>query len=250
MSAAAPDAVLAGIPGWRGASWRSLDGGTGSRTYLVARRGRRAVLKIDAGPRTAPLNTRAAEARIQARAHEAGLGNRVLYHDATSYLCEYADGNVWQSADFGDARRLQALADALRRLHALPCTGRRFDGIAAARGYASGLTDESARNAGRHLVVIESMPPPETVCFCHNDLVAGNILLLPQVRFIDWEYAADNDPYFDLATIVAEHSLPESLSARFLDAYCGGAGSAERDRLAAYCRYYRALCWLWERAQS
>ena len=250
MSAAAPDAVLAGIPGWRGASWRPLDGGTGSHTYLAARRGRRAVLKIDAGPRSAPLNTRAAEARIQARAHEVGLGNRVLYHDATSYLCEYVDGRVWQETDFADAGRLQALADALRRLHALPCTGRRFDGLAAAHGYASRLADADAQIAGRHLAVIESMPPPTEVCFCHNDLVAGNILLVPQVRFIDWEYAADNDPYFDLATIVAEHSLPESLSARFLDAYCGGASAAECDRLAAYCSYYRALCWLWGRARS
>lgn len=246
--ARSPEAVLARIPGWRGAAWRPLDGGSGNHTYLVTRRGRRAVLKIDAAPRSAPHNSRATEACIQARASAAGLGGRVFYHDAITYLCEYVDGEIWQKRDFCDDDRLGKLAAALRRLHALPAPASRLDGASAARLYASGIVASDRDAARQHLATIEAMPQPEELCFCHNDLVAGNILLAAGIRFIDWEYAAGNDPFFDLATIVAHHDLPEERSAVLLDAYCDGAAAADRDRLARWCSYYRALLWLWERA--
>ena len=71
----APEAVLAGIPGWENAGIRDLDGGLTNRTWLVEAHGERAVLKIDDVPRTLPFNTRRDEARIQTIAAEAGLAN-------------------------------------------------------------------------------------------------------------------------------------------------------------------------------
>lgn len=243
----APGIVLAEVPGWRSAACRRLDGGSTNQTWLVSKRGRRAVLKIDAVPRGRPYNTRRAEANVQARACAAGLANRVLYHDETVYLSEYVDGQVWSIQDFYDDRKLDELAAALRQLHALPLTGRVFDGIGAARQYAARIGPAGAAEAARRVAIVEAMPASPTLCCCHNDLVAANILATPAVRFLDWEYACDSDPYFDLATLAGHHQLPPERAALLLDAYCGGAGNAERDKLAAYLRYYASLLWLWER---
>ena len=46
--------------------------------------------------------------------------------------------------------------------------------------------------------MVDAVPPPRAPCCCHNDLVVGNIIAAPEIRFLDWEYACDNDPFFDL----------------------------------------------------
>ena len=53
-------------------------------------------------------------------------------------------------------------------------------------------------------------------------LVAGNIIATPAIRFLDWEYACDNDQFFDLATVVAHHDLSDDRADFLLNAYFDG----------------------------
>jgi thiamine kinase len=193
-----PAAVLAAIPGWRGASYRELPGGLTNRTLLVEKGDRRAVLKIDPAPRTPPYNSRQAEARIQEQAAALGRASRVLYVRDTVLLAEWAEGQVWTRARFEDDENLRRLAEALRSVHKLPLTGSAFDIAAAGRSYARMLDATDAAATERYLAIVESAPGPMNLCCCHNDLVAENIISTPEIRFLDWEYACDNDPLFDL----------------------------------------------------
>ncbi len=84
---------------------------------------------------------------------------------------------------------------------------------------------------------------------CHNDLVAENIVSANGVKFLDFEYASDNDPLFDLAVIVEHHSLSDSAERKLLDAYFGTEASDRHRELAAQRRVYAALSWLWERSR-
>ena len=245
-----PAAVLAGIPGWRGASYRELPGGLTNRTLLVEQAGRRAVLKIDPAPRRPPYNSRQEEALIQDRAAVLGRANRVLYVQDTVLLAEFADGEVWTRAHFDDDGNLEHLATALREVHGLPLTGRLFDLQAAARQYAGQLDAASLDEAQAHLAVVDSMSGPMNLCCCHNDLVAENIISTPQVRFLDWEYACDNDPLFDLAIVVAHHGLSDRQAGVLLDAYFDGDGDRWREQLAVQMRLYDALRWLWATANA
>ncbi len=245
-----PDEVLAGIPGWRGATYEELPGGLTNTTLLVEKDGRRAVLKIDPAPRTPPYNSRQEEARIQERAAALGRANGVLFVRDTVLLSEWAEGAVWTRAHLDDDDNLVRLGCVLREVHRLPLTGRTFDAAAAARLYASRLDAPDREAARQQLAVVESAPSPMNLCCCHNDLVAENIISAPEVRFLDWEYACDNDPLFDLAVVAGHHGLSWRQAGLLLDAYFDGDGGSWRDPFAAQMRLYDALNRLWAAANA
>jgi len=246
----APETVLAEIPGWEHASVSELRGGLTNRIWLVEARDRKAVLKIDAQLRDAPFNRRQAEAQIQSVAAAQGLASEVILASDTVYMTEYLEGNVWATTCLQEDENLDALAAALGRLHALPLTGRTFDAISAARDYARRIKKPDSTKVSDCLQKIESMPLPHNLCCCHNDLVVENIITTPDVRFLDWEYACDNDPFFDLATIVAHHKLSPERTDFLLHAYFDGDGERWREQLARQAEFYEALLWLWEQAAA
>jgi thiamine kinase-like enzyme len=165
-------------------------------------------------------------------------------------LTEYAEGDVWRRSDLDDDDQLDRLADTLRRLHALPLTGRRFDAVAAADTYIREIGDAHRGAAKRFHAAIRAAPVRSELRCCHNDLVAANILYADGVRLLDWEYACDNDPLFDLATIVAHHRLRTRQARRLLDAYFDDGGVRWRKRLAEQQIVYDALTWLWQAAEA
>ena len=238
--------VLAGIPGWEGAEFSEMSGGLNNLSWFVEAGSRKAVLKVDEHPRGAPFNTRAAEAQIQTQAAQAGLAGAVLFASDTVFMSEYVEGSVWSGASLEDCENLDRLAAALRTLHALPLTGRTFDAVSAASGYASQIRDADPENVRGCIQTIEAMPSPVKLCCCHNDLVAANIIGTPDIRFLDWEYACDNDPLFDLATVVAHHQLSPERAEHFLNAYFDGNGDQWREPLDRQSELYTALLWLWE----
>ena len=83
------------------------------------------------------------------------------------------------------------------------------------------------------------------LCCCHNDLVVANIINAPETRFLDWEYACDNDPLFDLATVTAHHELTSRQRDTLLDAYFDGDGRRWRSQLDCQAEVYEALLYLW-----
>jgi thiamine kinase-like enzyme len=222
-----------------------LAGGLSNHTWLVRSGDRKAVLKIDEAPRGAPFNTRSTEAQIQTMAAEQGLANRVLLVTDTIYMTEYVEGVVWSLDCLEDRANIEKLAIALRKLHTLPLTGRTFDAIGAARGYASRIADPDVDRVRDCLEKIEAGPLPPNLCCCHNDLVVANIVNVPQTRFLDWEYACDNDPFFDLATIAAHHDMTRKQSDTLLDAYFDGNGARWREQLDRQADVYAALLYLW-----
>jgi thiamine kinase-like enzyme len=234
--------VLRDIPGWAGASVEALPGGRTNHTSLVT--------AGDASPRSRPYNTRAVESKVQSLAADHGLAGDVLYVSETIYLSEYLEGEVWTVESFADDANLVRLGEALRRVHALPLTGRTFDPLGAARDYASRIRDPDESKIKACLQTISAEQPETGLSFCHNDLVAENIVSVPEMRFLDWEYACDNDPLFDLATITTHHGLSEAKTAVLLDAYFDGAGERHLEHLDRQATLYAALLYLWERGAA
>lgn len=243
--------VVERIPGWFGATCTPIGGGSSASTWLLEKDGARSVLKIDLGPRDPALNSRPEEARIQRSAHAEGIAPGVLFVGDGVLLSEYAGGRTLSAHVVGDKALLEQLAHALRRLHALPLTGRVFEGRAAALRYAecaAGRGVDTAR-IRQLLDLAGENPQPQNLCCCHNDLVAANIVENDDLQFIDWEYSCDNDPLFDLATIVAENGLSADESGWLLDAYFEGDGERWSAHLDRYRSAYEALAGLWHMAR-
>ncbi len=245
-----PRQVLSWIPGWQGAVVTELGGGLNNHTWRVDSNGRSAVLKIDERPRGEPFNTRHEEAQVQLLAAEAGLATRVLCVAETVYMTEYVAGEVWTTDSFDDAANTEQLAVALRKLHSLPLAGRAFDAAGAAHNYAQRIRDPDERKVRDCLQKIEAAPRPPELRLCHNDLVVENIINTPATLFLDWEYACDNDPLFDLATVVAHHGLSAAQRDVLLNAYFDGDGSRWREQLEQQEVVYESLLYLWERARK
>lgn len=246
-----PDSVLRDLPGWADASLSRLPCGQTNHSWLVeAADGRKAVLKIDDAPRNAPFNTRQTEAQIQTTAADRGLANRVLFVADTVMMTEYVEGAVWSLDCLKDNANIEQFAVALRGLHALPLTGRMFDAPGAAREYIRRISDPDQDKIRACLQKVEAGPLPPNLCCCHNDLVVANILNTPETRFLDWEYACDNDPFFDLATISAHHGLSQAQRSTLLDAYFDGDGARWHNQLARQSDVYEALLYLWEQSRG
>jgi thiamine kinase-like enzyme len=244
-----PETVLAALPGWEDANVRELNGGLTNKTYLVESDQAKAVLKIDVVSRSGPFNERRKEAQIQTTAAEQGLAAAVLFASDTVYMTEYLEGVIWSNTCLEDDANLDKFAAALRRLHAMPLTGRTFDALGSAREYVQQIPNADQDKVNECLQTIAAGPRPPNLCCCHNDLVVANIINTPEVRFLDWEYACDNDPFFDLATIVAHHKLTAQQSDYLLDSYFDGDGKRWREQLARQTRVYDALHWLWEKSR-
>lgn len=116
----------------------------------------------------------------------------------------------------------------------------------AANRYVQGLRDSDSDAVRLCNEIISSLRRPQNLCCCHNDLVAENVLAADRVLLIDWEYACDNDPFFDLATIVEHHELQETQVIVLLQAYLGNTDISHwRQHLAWQQKLYLALLWLW-----
>ena len=242
---ATPDEILADIPGWEGASYTALAGGLTNRSWRVVHGDRIGVLKIDEGARELPFNTRCAEAYVQNSAAKAGLAPKVILADDGMYFTEFVEGTVWGRDYFANEGNLELLAAALKRVHAMPLTGRSFDATVAAKRYVERIAGLDSDVIEQCTAIISSMRLPQNLCCCHNDLVAENLITTPDLMFLDWEYACDNDPFFDLATIVEHHQMSESQVTVFLNAYFDGDGLRWRSNLEKHRKLYLALLCLW-----
>ena len=162
-------------------------------------------------------------------------------------LTEFLSGSVWQETDLENPDNFEALAGLLRRVHALPLCGLQVDLNLSARRYEEGLQERHALHdfAASCVHIISNIPGRDTFVCCHNDVVAGNIIGLAPARMIDWEYAGDNDPLFDLASVVGYHNFSKLRAQHLLSAYAGGTDSELEEYLADQLRLYDAIQWLW-----
>lgn len=160
----------------------------------------------------------------------------------------------WPAAD--RAAVVDALADVVAQLHAVPVDGCPFDrrlavsvaaAEAAARGGRVDLGDLDEQRAGwsaaRLLAELTATRPAgEDLAVCHGDLCLPNVLLDPRTLavtgLVDVGRLGVADRYADLA--LATRSLGAEVNGQYGEAYAErflaryGVGAPDRERLAFY----------------
>ena len=230
-----------------------LHGGLTNQSYRVDLDDSTWVLRLDA-PHTSGLSLdRDLESTIHCNAAEAGIAPRIILSDPSQgvLIREFVEGDAWSAADLASETNLRRLAQLLRQAHTLPLSGTRFNGVTLAGNYADALVGRStfSATAAECMGVIASMPTPTNWRCCHGDVVAQNVVDADHLYLLDWEYACDNDPLFDIASVIAYHDVESEQAEFLLRSYLGDVTEDDRkaagSQLARQIFLFDALQWLW-----
>ncbi len=207
-------------------------GGLTNRVYRVADASREVVLRLP-GKGTEAYIDRAAEAVNARAAAAAGVSPPVLHFgDDGVMLTGYVAGVTMSPATF--ARRdgaVERAARAFRHLHTRSARfAGRFELFAMIDDYLALLAKHGATLPdGYHDVVAEAGAVRAALdraavplAPCHCDPLCENFLDTgTRMWIVDWEYAGNNDPMWDLGDLSVEGAFTEAMDARLLTAYFG-----------------------------
>ncbi|MGH8959846.1 MAG: phosphotransferase [Jatrophihabitantaceae bacterium] len=235
--------------------FESLPGGLTNRIFKVTgSSGPPVVARLSSGKSSLLAIDRHAECQNARRAADAGVSPQVLACEPENGVAviEWIDGRTFEAADLDDSAQLARVAATCARLHAGPRFVNDFDMFTIQRGYLAIVQDRRFRLPPRYL---DFMPQVERIRValghaptvpCHNDLLAANILDDGRhVWFIDYEYAGNNDPCFELGNIWSEANLPADRLEELVTAYFGHRSPAKtaRARLLALMSKYGWTLW-------
>ena len=182
----------------------------------------------------------------------AGVNADVVFFDATDGLMvtRFVDGAATMSAErFGDLDAVARAGHAFRQLHtraapfatdfALFPMIDEYKGLLASKGATlpDGY-DEIQRQAESVRAALEAAPVQLAPCHC--DPLCENFLDTGERMYvIDYEYAGNNDPMWDLGDLSVEGAFNDGQDAALLRAYFGSDPPVDqRGRMIAY----KALC--------
>jgi thiamine kinase-like enzyme len=254
---AAVEAALARVPGFAGHPLRvtAVPGGLINRTYRVdSAAGSAAVrLAVDGEPLVVD---RAAECASARAAAAIGIGPEVLLCDPVTgvSVTAWLPGRTLDRSDLDDAEMLGRVAALCRSLHAGPRHGAELDIFAVRRHYRRIVEERGlAIPAGYDDLepatdTVESAlrAAPEPTVPCHNDLRAANIVVDDErMWLLDYEYAANNEPCFELGTLWSDSALPLDRLDELVAAYYGRPRPSQvaRARLFAAVANYTWSLW-------
>ncbi len=174
------------------------------------------------------------EFKVQKLAFEKGLASEPLLLDEENALAisTYLEGIHKDSLEKND---LYQFAEVLKKVHTLKIENEPL--------LLERLIETKSKTVQDAFVALESFPSEYVLC--HNDLNPRNILFTETIQLIDWEDAAINDKYFDLASVCVEFDLNKEDEAYFLKRYFIRENEINDEKLKAYKIIYKALCVQW-----
>jgi Ser/Thr protein kinase RdoA (MazF antagonist) len=213
-------------------------------TPLTGGRSTALVYRVDAGERSAvlriitqrnPLTDPVRQFAAMKIAAASGVAPAVLHADteAGMVISAFIDPQPFDSL-FNDTDRVAELGALVRQLHdgpALPPFLDAFNaieqaliGIAASGTVLSPLLQEFLE---QYQVTRKALQPHCVLGPSHNDLNPGNLLYDgKRLWIIDWESAWQNDPMFDVATVLHWFGFIDEREAALLRGYFGGEPTA------------------------
>jgi thiamine kinase-like enzyme len=194
------------------------------------------------------LNSRAAAA--------AGVAPQVLGYlpELSALVLDWIEGQTFDSSDLDDSATLQQVAAMCRQLHSGPRFATDFDMFALTRRYLDVVLDNGYRLPQDYLTyrsqtdaiehAMAQSPQPSVPC--HNDLLPANMMSGGgRLWFIDFEYAGNGDPCFELGNLCSEAHLSTERLEGLIAAYYGSPSAAKvaRARLHALMSNYGWTLW-------
>lgn len=233
--------------------------GMTNRNYLITVEGARYVVRIP-GDGTEEYVDRKADEQASRLVEEVGVGVPLVHYDAAAgiQITRYIEGSRDMRAP-GVLDDMDAVRRAGQVFHKLHTCGRKFvnefDEKDVAQEYLDVLRSKGAplpegyeqaqKNAESIRQVLRDTCKERVPC--HNDPAPENLLDDGKRAYIiDWEFAGNNDPFWDLGDFSVEADFSPEQDAVFLEAYCGRTPTeAETARLQLQKSLVFLLWTLW-----
>ncbi|MFF4189515.1 phosphotransferase [Nonomuraea sp. NPDC001831] len=220
--------LLSGLP----RSVEELPGGMTNRNYKVTTPAGVYVVRVAASDGSLLGIDKDAEHADSLAAARAGVGAPVHGYlpEAGVLVIGFLPGRTFTEADLWEPANLARVAQVCRRLHAGPRFVRDFDMFEVQRGYLRIVQERGFRLPPKYLDFMPAVAEirkclavrAEPTVPCHNDLLPGNIVESgDRLHLIDYEYAGNNDPCFELGNLWSEADLPPGHLEELVTAYYG-----------------------------
>ncbi len=254
--------AMARIPQFAGAALGTASvarlAGLTNRNYRVTIGNEQFVLRIP-GEGTSEYINRRHEAAAARTAAAAGVNAEVLFFDETDglMLTRFIDGAATMNAErFRDLSAVARAATAFRRVHDCGKSfATEFNLFQKMDEYLDYLRKKDARIPDGYAEVQRDAEAvraalnarPAALRPCHCDPLAENFLDTGERIFIiDWEYAGNNDPMWDLGDVSVEAGFGPDQDAALAEAYFGGKPpAAQVGRMVMYKAMCDLLWTLW-----
>jgi thiamine kinase-like enzyme len=260
-----PDSVsvlLGSVPVFRSATRLSISpllGGLTNHNYKVATGDNCYVARLSSPTSELLSIDREAEYRNSCAAAATGIAPAVMDYLPSStgdsvLVIQWVEGRTWSSADVRSSANLPRIAAACRQLHSGPRFINDFNMFDIQRGYLEIVLQRRFRLPERYLeftalvaeVEAALAVHPEPTVPCHNDLLAENFIDDSSTLWlIDYEYAGNNEPSFELGNIASESGLDADAFGELVRCYYGDLTPAKlaRARLWALMSQYGWTLW-------
>ncbi|MEM7501896.1 MAG: choline/ethanolamine kinase family protein [Pseudomonadota bacterium] len=251
MSGNSPENIVAALPERPSGPVRveTVTPGLTNRTYRLTFATETWMLRLPMGAVSRVGIDRDREIHVLERAADVGVAPPVIHADPQKgvLITSWVPGATWTPARLADGSDRERLAELLRNVHGMPPCGSVFAPTDLAESYVRLLSQSSELYADcrRAATELEQASAAVELRCCHNDLIAANVVGDLRPKLIDWEYACDNDPAFDLASLIEFHGLSERVADSLVAAYAPTARSEWRERVEEQRRIYAQLTVLW-----
>lgn len=221
--------------------------GMTNRNYLVTANGQRFVVRIP-GAGTEDYIDRKADEEAGRLTSSLGVNAPLVWYDPATgaQITRFVEGAVPMSPEIlRDPRAVAEAALAFRTLHTCGKKLRNdFNEKTVAQEYLDLLSARDARMPEGYAKVQEEAEVIRSAVRasalelvpCHNDPAPENLVYTGSRAYIlDWEFAGNNDPFWDIADLSVEAGFTEAQDRQFLEAYLG--------RLPTDGEYGRVMCY-------
>jgi thiamine kinase len=252
------------VPGRGAARVQPMARGLVNESFRVERDGRRYVMRVVTDTSPDLGQDRVWECQVLSCAADAGLAPVIE-------RCEVSDGvlisawvecRAWAPEETALGGNLQAIAELLQRVHALPIPqpARAMTPAAWVKHYEAALARHDRAMSWRSRELRGPMAvnlaqsvaaAPAAAVLCHSDLHRFNVAVgvgsaPPRLLLLDWEYAHVSDPYWDLAGWAANNDWTGTAAVGWLGTYLRRpALPEEAGRLSLWMWLYDYVCLLW-----
>ncbi|MFI4997125.1 MAG: choline/ethanolamine kinase family protein, partial [Hyphomicrobiales bacterium] len=212
-----PKTIAEGLSFWGGpVTAEPLGGGLTNANFVVRRGGARFVVRIGEDileHQVMRFNERAASLA----AYAAGLSPKVVHHEKGALVVSFIEGRTLTPEIMREEGMLPRVVELVRACHTRMIEHLRgpvlmFWPFHVLRDYAATLREGKSRWSSELprlsgiALRLEGLIGPVDLAFCHNDLLAGNLIDDgDRLWLIDWDYAGFNSPLFDHANFASKN---------------------------------------------